>query len=178
MEDQQKINPNDVAEFIQAGSLGFRLDWESYFKEFCHRNGDNPVMINVNGTPRFLFRTGWMYGNKYEGPEYPPVDDPKKVKSLLHLYWRIRMRTLVEIRDQLSETVSSLETLQKGRSLPLQVKEIMWDDIQHKPVTRGGDIHMDRLQDRLTNLDRLIAECNHHLTTTTTTNKEGSDYNE
>lgn len=163
MEDQQKLRPTDVLEFIQAGNLGMNLDWEAYFQEFSRRNGGDPVRINMGGVIRLLFRTGWGYGTKYEGPEYPPPEDPRKRHSLVRFYWRTRKAALVEIQGQLSESVSSLQAMQSSRSVPLQVREIMWDDQQHKPVTRSGDIHLGRLYERLENLDRLIAECDSYL---------------
>lgn len=157
------VNPLDV---LQTGTLGFQLDWVSYFREFSRVNGDDPVQYNDKGVKKLLFRTGWAYSAiNHRGPEYPPPQETKERLELIQYYWKKRKEELNHILEDLSESVERLRAVQESRSQPLFISELVWDDQKGKPVTQHGPIQFETLTNRIQRLRDLIAQCDTHLGT-------------
>lgn len=100
----------------QVPKTELRLDWREYFKKFVEAHGEP-----VEWQGRLLFRDGWGYSStQYQGPEYPPSEDPANLRTLKTTYWELlRERLDREIRH-LTGQIKMLTDWQNARSMPLQ----------------------------------------------------------
>jgi len=164
--DVPQREPAVFSEVVQAGELGFTVDWVAYFREFSRVNGDHPVLLNDNGRQKLLFRTGWAYSAKnHAGPEYPPPTDTKALGDLVRFYWTSRRGELLKIHEELTLALEKLQWIQRHRAVPLQVREVIWDDSSKKAVSHTGDIRFERIEERVERLKHLIDECDAQLDT-------------
>jgi hypothetical protein len=131
------------------------LDWRAYFEEFCAAHGGEPVEFEG----RLIFRDGWAYSKSdHKGPEWAPGTEQERTRIAL-AYWTMRRAILETERQALSASVEEMRLLQLHRSAPLMVRAIKYDDdgvlvgMETKPLDTAA------LADRLTELEREIAEC-------------------
>lgn len=100
----------------QRPKTKLRLDWKEYFKKFVEAHGEP---IDRDG--RLLFRDGWQYSStQYQGPEYPPPEDPANLKGLKITYWRLLYERLSREVDETFQQIKMLTDWQNERSMPLQ----------------------------------------------------------
>lgn len=94
------------------------LDWRAYFYKFCEVHGEP-----VQWKGALLFQDGWRYSaTSYQGPEFPPLEDPVQNRKSMLRYWKIRHNIIRAELLRLRETVSGIESLQRNKSVPLQQK--------------------------------------------------------
>lgn len=135
-----------------------QLDWQGYFRKFCAAHGGNPVTFKG----RLLFRDGWQYHMNHEGPEYPPPEEFRLLKSYKSAYWHT-LRVL--IRKELHEVggqLTMLTTIQHRYSLPLQAVVTYRDEDGEQRQVRG-DLETASLIKEFDFLRERLLECNRHI---------------
>lgn len=139
----------------EPGAIHSTLDWKAYFHKFVEAHGEP---IRFDG--RLLFRDGWGYAMNHAGPEFPPPDDPKRLKRLRRQYWDKQLAKLTSERDALNDRIKMLIDWGDRKSLPLQerrsypIKEgspiRKWDEPQ--------DLDVGWLKSKLAGVDYLVSE--------------------
>lgn len=143
-----------------ARPVSVRLDWRAYFREFSALHGGDPVIYKG----RLLFADGWTYSaSDYQGPEWPPPDDPKALANLQRWYWG-RRRTIVRHElFTLRESLLSLETAQRNRSAPLQqiVTVKVWNEGLGRDanVWQAKNVDLEGMRGRLAWLEEDLGRC-------------------
>ena len=100
----------------QVPKTKLRLDWKEYFKKFVEAHGEP---VDYGG--RLLFRDGWQYSStRYQGPEYPPPEDPANLREDKLTYWRLLHERLNREANELSQQITMLTQWQNEKSMPLQ----------------------------------------------------------
>ncbi len=95
-----------------------QLDWRAYFLGFCEAHGD-PLPFEG----RLLFPDGWTYSDRrYEGPEWPPPEDPVELKRITLWYWKLRKMTVSGELAKVREMVNWVKQNQQGRGARLQYR--------------------------------------------------------
>jgi len=149
----QSIAPNHRAVTI-------RLNWKAYFKKFCEEHGEDPVQYMGN---RLLFRDGWMYSSvDFEGPEYIPPEDSKKLDVLLLYYHRSKLAFIKQEFEYLSQMLNSLTGFQTNKSVPLQ-ETITFENDEGKSQAVTQDWEPSVLTDRIECCQEIIDKCNNEI---------------
>jgi len=154
-------NPNkrDLDRLRRA--LEPRIDWRAYFFRFSTEHGGDPVQFEG----RLLWADGWGHSaTDYRGPEYPPPEDPVELARLARAYWQERRRMVTAERRLLSARLENLESLQRGRSVALQQRELAVDERSGTASVVTGDLDLSALRGRLAWLGQDAADCERKLT--------------
>src|SRR5688572_21181579 len=132
------------------------IDWRAYFYAFCEAHGKHPVQWKG----RLLFLDGWMYSSTdYRGPEYPPPDDPRKLRHLKRMYWTQRRFAVKFTVNDVAARLEAIESQQDGRSAPLQQTTRYWDDDLKKWQVVKGPVDTAMLKARLRFLQDDLVVC-------------------
>lgn len=142
-----------------AKPVRLTLDWRAYFLEFCHAHGDWYVVHR--GV--LLFPDGWTYSQTdYQGPEWPPPEDPKKLKALLRFYW-LRRRAIIRHEFSVMENrVKGYKELQEWKSLPLQ-QTLTFRDESGKLNRKSEPMNLEGMELRLEWLKEDLKTCDDKL---------------
>ena len=134
-----------IADQIAARPVhNIRLDDRAYFKKFCRAHGE---AIEIGG--RLYFPDGWGYSStSYSGPEYPPPKDADQKQRIQVAYWKKRRRMFQRERRALEVQLIQLKESQIGRSVPLQVVEVV-QGAGGRPVLEQGELDLGPTQHRV-----------------------------
>jgi len=149
-----------------------RLDWLAYFKKFVEAHGEpeevDPVDTEEGITlySRLLFPDGWRYSNfDYQGPEFPPPDEPA-LSNLLLLYWRQRRSRLLKEHRELWDHINGMANWADLRDQPLQQRVVYATENEEGKrvmVTEVGDMSLEGLKSKADDLAYAVQECNDHI---------------
>lgn len=136
-------------------------DWKAYFHKFMEVHGEP---IKCDG--RLLFGDGWGYSSTdYQGPEFPPPDDPKELRAIRLQYWTKQHAKLAAEQKALRDQIQTLTDWSATRSLPLQER-------RSYPIEEGSrvykwgkpeDMDLSGRKSKLADLDHLVAEAREEL---------------
>jgi len=135
-----------------------RLSWRDYFYQFIEVHGEPIISDGV-----LLFRDGWTYSlTSYNGPEWSPPTDRRKLKRLKEIYWtEMRSRYQRELQEVRYEILGIREWSQV-KSLP--IRQRVWvsnEDGGGRTVYSNADTTI--LDHQVEDLRHLIAECEKQL---------------
>lgn len=147
-------------------SYRIRLDWKAYFYRCVEAHGE-PVARNRS---YLLFRDGWQYAiGDYQGPEFAPPSNIKKLQALKREYWEILRAKLQNEYECLGTHITVLQDWDKHRDMPLQqsvIYESRSDDGVIKSVrSEGEDLDLAPLHAKIRDLQHLLGECDENLAT-------------
>lgn len=144
---------------------GYRvqLDWRAYFYRFMEVHGE-PVVYQED---KLLFSDGWQYTIRdYQGPEYPPPSDSKKLCSLKREYWELLQAKLKREYQKLKRQVKTLQEWQSQRDLPLQrriVYEGRNDAGAISLMSETEELDLSSFSSKLNDFEYLLRECEENL---------------
>lgn len=143
-----------------ASPIAISLDWDAYFAQFKELHGE-PVRFRQ----KLLFPDGWTYSLKSkEGPEWPPPSDSERLHRLQMSYWLTRLSLVQTEFNTLQDILTNLRSLQRSRSLPLQVVSTVYDEEQGKYRRAALPLNLDEIENgRLAWLHDDIAQCHSKL---------------
>jgi len=125
---------------------GVEIDWQATYFAFREKHGNDPVLY----AKRLLFRDGWMHSaTDYQGPEFRPPKDPKRLLFLKRKYWQLRLAVVSEELWELRRRVRSLRSLQEARDGPLQQTSQHWDGDESKMVRTIEGLDLSPLEGRI-----------------------------
>lgn len=130
------------------------LDWRAYFVSFCQVHGEP-----VHYQDLLLFRDGWRYSSReYEGPEYPPPENPTELDRMVVTYWLTRMRAVEEQVNKLKFDLKNVERLTQLKSLPLY-QVVVAEDEAGKQRRGYRKVDTGPLRERIKWMVKDIREC-------------------
>lgn len=119
------------------------LDWYAYYQKFLELHGEPVVYGSLQ-----LFEDGYRYGMAYEGPEYPPPENPKELKVLKAAYLKLRMQEVDAQREILRPQLETLRITATNRGAPL-----MHIVVDSDGKRRAVELNLDQQKERLQYLD-------------------------
>lgn len=159
-----RLTPSEIAQVFGGLTDGFedpkpeviKLDWKGYFQNFSREHGGNPIQHQG----RLLFADGWTYAcSDYAGPEWPPPSNERDRLLLIRDYWRTR-RDLVDLEyRKMRIHYEALKQLQYGKSLPLQQRDEIFDEVDQIKTISNKDVSLEELLERVDWLEADVREC-------------------
>lgn len=139
------------------------LDWRAYYYSFVEKHGEP---IELAGC--LLFPDGWRYAKEdYQGPEYPPPEDPRELLELQLQYWTVKKATVESELKHTTNQMQALQGWQENRDLPLQQVLIYKtrDEEGKVRMQRGEpeDLDLSAFEVKCEDLSALLTECEQQL---------------
>lgn len=144
---------------LEPNALEIEIDWPQYFRDFCEKHGQYPVLYNST----LLFPDGYRYSaSDYQGPEWAPPDDPTELNKLRQKYYSRRLLIVREEHRKMDGWLKDIINLQRNLSCPLSQRVTTKDD-EGKLLIQSYKLDMVVLNKRLEWLAQDIKDCENML---------------
>lgn len=141
-------------------SMKIDFNWRAYWEAFKERHGGNPVTHRG----RALFQDGWTHAlTSYRGPEWPPPEDPDKLRELQIAYWEIRSEELRQERQEIGDVYEQVDRMEQEFDAPLFHR--VTERQNGRKVTRNERVDLQGIKLRLEHVDAQLLEAGEKLST-------------